>query len=129
MEKERESYLPGKEEPLIAVVGPCAAGKSTLVRGLEERGYRAKQVAQEHSYVPRMWQIITKPDVLIYVDAGYESCTERKQLDWTRVEYERQIERLAHARQYCHVYLDTEGITAQDALERALKALETLLSP
>lgn len=117
-----------RREPLIAVVGPCAAGKTTLVEGLLDHGYHARQIAQEHSYVPRMWQILTKPDVLIFVDASFESCTARKQLNWAPRDYERQIERLAHARQHCDVYLDTEGISAQEALERALEALKPLLN-
>ena len=116
-------------EHLIAVVGPCAAGKTTLIEGLVEQGYRARQIAQEHSYVPQMWQILTKPDVLIYVDASYESCTQRKQLNWSVTDYERQIERLAHARQHCDIYLNTEGISAQVALELALEALVPLISP
>ena len=112
--------------PLIAVVGPCASGKTTLVEGLAQHGFTARQIAQEHSYVPQMWQILTKPDILIYVDAGYESCTARKQLNWSMNEYERQIERLAHARQNADIYLDTEGISPQAALERALEALQQL---
>ena len=113
--------------PLIAVVGPCASGKTTLVEGLVRHGFKARQIAQEHSYVPKMWEILTKPDVLIYVDASFESCTERKQLNWAMKDYERQIERLTHARQHCDIFLDTEGISAQEALERALEALKPLL--
>ena len=113
--------------PLIAVVGPCASGKTTLVEGLVRYGFKARQIAQEHSYVPKMWEILTKPDVLIYVDASFESCTERKQLNWAMKDYERQIERLTHARQHCDIFLDTEGISAQEALERALEALKPLL--
>jgi cytidylate kinase len=120
---------PDRALPLIAVVGPCAAGKSTLVEGLVRHGFHARQIAQEHSYVPRMWQVITKPDILLYVDAGFETCTARKQLNWSQKDYDRQVERLAHARQHSDIYLDTEGITAQEALERALEALKPLLSP
>ena len=115
--------------PLIAVVGPCASGKTTLVEGLVRHGFKARQIAQEHSYVPKMWEILTKPDVLIYVDASFESCTERKQLNWAMKDYERQIERLTHARQHCDIFLDTEGISAQEALERALEALRPFISP
>jgi deoxyadenosine/deoxycytidine kinase len=114
--------------PLIAVVGPCAAGKTTLVDGLREHGYTARQIAQEHSYVPQMWQLLTKPDILIYVDASYKSCTERKELTWSQKDYEQQVERLAHAREHADIFLDTEGIDAQEALERALEALKLLLS-
>jgi deoxyadenosine/deoxycytidine kinase len=113
--------------PLIAVVGPCASGKTTLVEGLVRHGFKARQIAQEHSYVPRMWEILTKPDFLIYVDASFESCTERKQLNWALKDYERQKERLMHARQHCDIFLDTEGISAQEALECALEALKPLL--
>jgi hypothetical protein len=43
-------------------------------------------------------------------------------------DYERQKERLTHARQHCDIYLDTEGISAEEALEHALEALKPLLS-
>jgi deoxyadenosine/deoxycytidine kinase len=114
---------------LIAVVGPCASGKTTLVEGLQAKGYWARQIAQEHSYVPQMWKLLTKPDILIYVHANYETCTERKQLNWALKDYEIQIERLAHARENCDIYLDTEGISAHEALERALEALKPLIDP
>jgi len=117
-----------RNQPLIAVVGPCAAGKTTLVEGLANHGFWARQIAQEHSYVPHMWKVLTKPDILIYVDASYESCTVRKNLNWLQAEYDRQIARLAHARQHCDIYLNTEGIDAQEALERVLEALKAFQS-
>jgi guanylate kinase len=36
----------------VIVVGPCAAGKSSLVARLRAAGVRARSVSQEHSYVP-----------------------------------------------------------------------------
>jgi ribose 1,5-bisphosphokinase PhnN len=38
-------------QPLISVVGPCGAGKTTLVSGLRARGINSRQTSQEHSYV------------------------------------------------------------------------------
>ena len=64
--------------PLIAVVGVCASGKSTLVRGLQARGWNARHVVQEHSYVPDMWQRITQPDLLICLDASLEIIRQRR---------------------------------------------------
>ena len=32
----------------VAVVGVCAYGKTTLVKGLQARGFAAYNVAQEH---------------------------------------------------------------------------------
>jgi shikimate kinase len=108
----------------VAIVGPCAAGKSTLARALQALGYRAHQIAQEHSYVPAMWQRLTKPDVLIYLDASYETCTRRKRLDWLASEHAEQLARLAHARQHCHVYVNTDSLSPEQVLDSVLQSLQ-----
>ena len=107
----------------IAIVGPCAAGKSTLARGLQDHGYDARQIVQEHSYVPQMWALITRPDRLIYLDASHAVCTRRKALSWSPAEHAEQHRRLAHARAHCHVYLQTDGLTPQQVLEAVLAGL------
>ncbi|MBU0511729.1 MAG: hypothetical protein KJ638_08520, partial [Chloroflexi bacterium] len=56
---------------IIGVVGACGSGKSSLVAGLSEHGYHAHHIAQEHSFVPDMWQRLTKPDVLIFLNISY----------------------------------------------------------
>ncbi|MEE9217401.1 MAG: hypothetical protein V3U32_08200, partial [Anaerolineales bacterium] len=93
----------------IAIVGPCASGKSSLARGLAEQGIRAKQVVQEHSYVPEMWQVITQPDFLVYLDASFQICSQRKNLNWHQRDYDEQIIRLAHARENCDLLVQTDG--------------------
>lgn len=107
----------------IIVVGPCAAGKSTLVAGLGRHGLAARQIAQEHSYVPDMWRRLSRPDVLVFVDASYETCTRRKRLDWQPSEYEEQQRRLAHARSHCDVYLATDDLSPTDVLGQVLRRL------
>jgi len=109
---------------LIAIVGPCAAGKTTLAEALRGLGYNARQIAQEHSFVPAMWQIITQPDVLIYLDGSYEICTRRKGFNWLPHEHAEQIRRLAHAREHCHIYIHTDELTPAEVLESALAALK-----
>jgi deoxyadenosine/deoxycytidine kinase len=104
----------------IGVVGPCAAGKSTLIAGLKQHGYGAKHIAQEHSYVPEMWQLISNPDVLIYLDAAYEVTVERCHLDWTQSEYNEEHQRLQHARQHAHCYINTDRLTPEEVLEQVL---------
>ena len=52
----------------IAIVGICASGKTTLVRGLREAGYDAYNVAQEHSCIHDFWNK-HHPDVLVMIDA------------------------------------------------------------
>ncbi|MGD8633774.1 MAG: hypothetical protein PVF85_09415 [Anaerolineales bacterium] len=121
MNEERD-----RGHPLIAVVGPCASGKTTLVEALIARGYNARQVAQEHSYVPSMWEKLTKPDLLIYLDAPYETCTKRKNLNWSQSEYLVQIERLAHARKHCDLYIQTENISPEDVTQAALELINSI---
>jgi deoxyadenosine/deoxycytidine kinase len=109
----------------IAVVGACAAGKSTLVSSLQEEGYEAHHVAQEHSYVPNMWQRIGRPDVLIYLDVNYESIKARRpHLDFRPEHLAEQNHRLAHARQYCQLYLDTNELSISQVRDQTLAFLE-----
>jgi len=107
----------------IAIVGPCAAGKTTLARGLQALGHPARRIAQEHSYVPDMWQRLTRPDVLVFLDASYENCTSRKRLNWTPAEYEEQRQRLDHARSHCDVYINSDALTVDEVLHEAVRAL------
>jgi len=110
-------------EFIIAIVGPCASGKSTLARGLAERGIRARQVAQEHSFVPEMWQVIAQPDFLIYLDASFQTCCLRKELNWRQPDYEEQLLRLAHAKDNCDILVQTDGHSEASVLEEVLTRL------
>ena len=76
-----------KEKGGIIIVGPCGSGKTTLAEKLQQDGLEARQVAQEHSYVPTMWQELSQPDFLIFLDASFETSTERKSLNWNIEEY------------------------------------------
>jgi len=105
---------------LVGVVGPCAAGKSTLVEGLERNGFRARPIAQEHSYVPDMWQRLTRPDVLIFLDASYPVTCQRRDLRWSEADYAEQQRRLDHARRNAQLVIDTSEMTIAEVLERAM---------
>ena len=113
----------------IAIVGPCAAGKSSLARGLAEHGIRAKQVVQEHSFVPEMWQVIAQPDFLIYLDASFQACSQRKNLNWQRRDYDEQLIRLAHARENCDLLVQTDGQSEAAILEDVLNKLPAVSGP
>jgi deoxyadenosine/deoxycytidine kinase len=108
----------------IAIVGPCASGKTTLAGALQAKKISARQIAQEHSYVANMWEVLTKPSILIYLDASYPVCTQRKSLSWTLKEYEAQQDRLAHARANCHIYIETDQLTPDEVLQHVLHALQ-----
>jgi hypothetical protein len=110
----------------VGVVGPCAAGKSTLISGLSSLGYTARHIAQEHSYVPDMWQRISHPDVLIYLHVDYPQTLARRKMDWTEAEYDIQLDRLAHARRHAHLVIDTTALTIPEVLDNALAFLSDL---
>jgi hypothetical protein len=113
-----------KGEPLIGIVGPCGAGKTTLEDGLQRNGWRARAIVQEHSYVKDMWQRMTRPDVLIFLQASCSVGGKRRQLNWTESEWEEQQRRLAHARDHADFYLDTNPLGIGEVLEKVLYFLQ-----
>ena len=111
----------------MALVGPCAAGKSTLRAALTAAGYEVRHVAQEHSYVPDMWQRISRPDVLIYLDVDLPTIEARRPSfgggePWLAV----QKQRLAHARAHADLYIDTVTTSADAVAAQALAFLAGL---
>jgi deoxyadenosine/deoxycytidine kinase len=110
---------------IIGVVGPCGAGKSSLVAGLKAQGYLVRHIAQEHSYVPDMWKRLTNPDILIFLDVSYENTIQRRKLDWTYAEYTEQLHRLRHARQYANLNLDTNSLTLEEVLHTVLSFIKS----
>ena len=117
---------PRHGEFIIAIVGPCASGKSTLARGLAERGIRASQVVQEHSFVPKMWQIIAQPDLLVYLDASFQTCSRRKKLNWRQRDYDEQNLRLAHAKENCDILVQTDDQSEEAILAEVLSRFSAL---
>jgi deoxyadenosine/deoxycytidine kinase len=107
----------------ISIVGPCASGKTALAERLQALGYETRECTQEHSYVPTMWQKISRPDVLIYLDASLAVIAERRPADWSEEYLAEQNRRLSHARQHCHLYISTDGLSEEEVMERALDFL------
>lgn len=114
---------PGKKS-LIGVVGPCGSGKSTLIAGLEKSGYLCRHIAQEHSYVQAMWQEITQPDILIFLDASFPVSTARCNLSWQKKDHDEQYRRLSHARKHANLVIETDGLSPEQVLQKALKYLK-----
>ena len=103
---------------LIGVVGPCGAGKSTLIEALDARGYATRHIAQEHSYVKDMWQRITNPDVLIFLQVSFPVSQKRRPMNWNEADYQEQQRRLEHARAHADLYLDTDNLSVQEVFDR-----------
>lgn len=119
------SNLPSKNN-LLGIVGPCSAGKSTLIGKLNKKGFICRHIAQEHSYVPDMWLKIVNPRVLIYLDVTYEISLQRRHLNLTSQEFEEQKMRLSHAHQNAQVYLHTDPYSPQEVFQSVMASLEDL---
>ncbi len=115
---------PGKLKPLIGIVGPCGAGKTSLAEGLHRKGYRARAIAQEHSFIKDMWQRMTKPDVLVFLQGSCSVGGERRQMKWTESEWKEQQRRLAHAYEHADFYLNTDSLGIADVLDLVLVFLQ-----
>lgn len=111
------------QTPLIGIVGPCGAGKSTLANALDALGYRTRHIAQEHSYVKDMWKRLTNPDLLIFLQVSYEAACRRRSLNWTEADYLEQQRRLAHAREHADLFIDTDPLDPNQVLKRVLAFL------
>ena len=112
----------------LKVVGPCASGKSVLAIRLRALGYDAHSAAQDHSYVPDMWQRLNPPDLLIYLDVSLEEAWRRgrRGMGWNQAYLDEQHHRLRHARAHCDLYLPTDGLTEDEVLAKILDFLKEL---
>lgn len=116
--------MPFDLSQVIGLVGPCAAGKTTISALLKKSGIQVKQIAQEHSYVKNMWHRISHPDILIYLDVSYPNTIKRRQLNWSLEEYHIQVDRLSHARQNADFYIDTNDLSVNEVLDLILKFIQ-----
>jgi len=112
------------KKALIGIVGVCASGKTTLKNGLSELGFNCRHIAQEHSYVPDMWKRLTHPDILIYLEASYETTITRKALNWSREEYEQQLYRMRNAIENAHIRIKTDELTPQQLIEKVIQEID-----
>ena len=68
-----------------------------------------------------MWQRITNPDVLVFLNASFEVSTRRRKLNWTEADYDEQQRRLTHARQHADIIIETDTLTPEKVLANALE--------
>lgn len=112
-----------KSDLVIGIVGPSKSGKSTLKLALEKDGYTVKHIAQEHSFAPSMWQVIAKPDVLIFLDVKFDKTMLRGQPRWVETDYQEEQFRLRHAREHADILIDTNDIQAEQTYRTAIDFL------
>lgn len=106
-----KSGNPHADPRRIVVVGPCAAGKSTLVAALRARGYDARVSGQEHSVVSFLWRL-SDPDIVVSLAADIAAVRARRDEHWPEWLYDLQMARLREAVAAADVRIDT---TTRDA--------------
>jgi broad-specificity NMP kinase len=110
----------------IGVVGACGTGKSEIVSRLKAQGYKARHIAQEHSFAPNMWHRISKPDILVYLQVSYDQTLIRKNFHWTEKEYQEQLHRLRNAKENADIEINTDPLTLDEVLNAILAAIERI---
>lgn len=104
---------------LIAIVGVCASGKSTLVKELKEVGLNAYNVAQEHSCIKKFWNQ-RRPDFLIMIDASLGAIKKRREVAWDETRLELQHGRLRDARENADLYIQTDLLSKEEVLRKVI---------
>jgi ABC-type molybdenum transport system ATPase subunit/photorepair protein PhrA len=114
---------PGVHADRIVVVGPCAAGKTTLANALRALGYNAHPCAQEHSVIATLWRH-SQPDVLIALKADIGAVRSRRGMHWPAWLHETQLQRLANAYTAADLVIDTSTQDSKAVLEGVIAYLE-----
>lgn len=104
---------------LVAIVGVCASGKTTLVESLRSNGIEAYNVAQEHSCIKKFWQK-RNPDFLIMIDATLETIKKRRKVTWDQGRLVVQHERLKDARENADLYIQTDSLSKEMVVQKVL---------
>ena len=108
--------------PLVAVVGICAVGKTTVVRGLRDEGYSAIEIPQEHSEVPYLWAR-SDPSFVVCLDAEDDIVWSRREyLHPERLQLQRQL--LSYARDKADLQIDVSGLDNEEVISEVVEALE-----
>lgn len=114
------------KEPCIAVVGICAAGKTTLVEGLRRSGIPAHAIPQEHSVVRRLWEKLhPECNILIMLDARWETTKQRRPaIGYGPDRLDVQRQRLKTAREVCDLYLPTDDLGIEQVRQTVMEWVE-----
>jgi hypothetical protein len=67
-----------------------------------------------------MWQRLTDPQILVFLDVSYPASRRRRKEDWMEADWQEQQDRLSHARANADMYLDTDTLTAEEVLNQVV---------
>lgn len=104
----------------LVVAGVCVSGKTTLVKSLQDLGFDALNVAQEHSTIKKLWNH-KEPDILVVLDAQLASIRQRRIVPWGEERLAVQRERLSDAFEHADVYIHTDDLSKDDIVQHVLE--------
>jgi adenylate kinase family enzyme len=104
----------------VVVVGPCASGKSTLVRNLHKKGINAFVAGQEHSAIRNLWAK-RDPDIIVALDVDLETLRKRRGETWPSNLYRVQHERLSDAFAAATTIIDTSRVSEEEAAAQVVE--------
>lgn len=108
---------------LVALVGPCGSGKSTIAGMLTREGVPAREVGQEHTAMPYYFLEIM-PRLVVYLEVELEDIRRRKGApDWPQQRLDRQRRHLAYARKKADLKIDSSSAAPQDIVPRIMELL------
>lgn len=97
----------------VVLIGPCAAGKSTLARRLRAEGLSVQIIAQEHSGIIDLWR--RRPArALVFLDVNLAQVHRRGRPTFPAWLHDVQQTRLADARQAADLVVDTVPLSIDD---------------
>lgn len=111
------------DQPRVVVVGPCAAGKSTLAKALCRLGYDAYVCAQEHSVIRSLWRH-RNPDIVVFLDVDLATVRLRRGQEWPEAIFVEQMRRLSEARSAADLVIDTATMNIPEMVARTVDFLE-----
>ncbi len=112
--QQRRTELRGR--PRVVVVGPCASGKTTLVKHLQAEGIDAHVSGQEHSSVRNLWRRL-EPDVLVALNLDLATLRQRRHPTWPAALFGVQRARLKDAFELADIVIDTSEASPDEVFE------------
>jgi len=106
----------------VVVIGPCAAGKTTLVSRLIEEGISAVSPAQEHTLIPDLYRHRGE-GMVVYLDVSFEEAARRRDIDWGPERLQEQKDFMDSSRRAADVYILTDDLSPDEIAERVLRAV------
>ena len=99
-----------------------------MVERLRARGFDARQISQEHSYVPDLWlRFGEEPSILVYLEASLGTVRDRLgKSGFTPWMFREQEARLAHAREHADIVVRTDGLTPEEVADEVVRRITEL---